>query len=443
VTFLAPVFLFASLAGAAAIVALHFIVTRQPRSSILPTARFVPDTRATTIAPAKRPSDLLVMLLRVVTVLAVGVALAKPVLLRARRPNARVVVVDASRSARDSIAVRDSARAVYRDGDAVVVFDSAARVLAGNIGDSIAHVSPGGKRGNLSAALIAAVRAGSSLRDRADSLELVIVSPFAREELDAATDSIRSLWQGKARLVRAGTDNGGNGQTDAPGKIVINAEADDPLAVTVGFVRPSAGTNAVIERVNSAASLTTAGGVLIDWPATNRPRGAVSRSRADTVSGITTAPARVIAPFERRWTFPTDSLRGADVIARWADGEPAAIERPADSGCMRSVAIPVASVGDLAIRHDFVRLVASISRPCARVTATIPADPSDVARLVRSGGLAPRAAFQSPTDTRSTLAPWLLALALATAITELFVRRSAREATLAANKLSSLEERAA
>ena len=123
-TFLAPGFLVASVVVAAAIVALHFIVTRQPRSSILPTARFVPDTRATTIAPARRPSDMVVMLLRMLTVLAAGTALAKPVLRPARQPNARVVLVDVSRSARDSVAIRDSARAAYRAGDALVVFDS-------------------------------------------------------------------------------------------------------------------------------------------------------------------------------------------------------------------------------------------------------------------------------------------------------------------------------
>jgi hypothetical protein len=228
----------------------------------------------------------------------------------------------------------------------------------------------------------------------------------------------------------------------------------------VGFVRPSAGTNALIERttvrdgspassttatdaVKSAASLTSAGEALIDWPVTNRPPRAVARIHTDTVGGVTTADARVISVFERRWTFPSDSLRGADVIARWADGEPAAIEKSADRGCMRSVTIPVATVGDLAIRHDFVRLVSSISRPCARVTATIPADPSDVARLAGAGGLAPRAAFQSPTGARSPLAPWLLALAIAAAITEVLVRRRVRDTTLGVNKSSSPEARAA
>src|SRR5687768_10484541 len=203
-TFLAPGFLFASLAVAAAIVALHFIVTRQPRAGILPTARFVPDTRATTIAPAKRPSDLLLMLLRMLVVLAAGTALAKPVLTPSRGAEARVILVDVSRSARDSMAIRDSVHAYYRSGDAVVAFDSSTRLLAGNVADTLGALSPTSKRGNLSAALIAALRAGSSLRDRADSLELVILSPFAREELDAATDSIRTLWPGKAKLVRVG-----------------------------------------------------------------------------------------------------------------------------------------------------------------------------------------------------------------------------------------------
>src|SRR5213592_994027 len=113
-SFLAPGFLFASLAVAAAIVALHFIITRQPRAGILPTARFVPDTPATTVAPAKRPSDVALMLLRMLIILAAGAGLAKPVLTPSRRAEARVLLIDVSRSARDSLATRDSVRAMYR-----------------------------------------------------------------------------------------------------------------------------------------------------------------------------------------------------------------------------------------------------------------------------------------------------------------------------------------
>ena len=402
-SFLAPGFFFASLAVAAAIVALHFIVTRQPRAGILPTARFVPDTRATAIAPARRPSDLLLMLLRVLLVLAAGAGLAKPVFKPSRGAEARVILVDVSRSARDSTAVRDSVRSIYRNGDAVVLFDSSTRLVTGNVGDTIGVLRPTNRRGNLSAALIAALRAGSSLRDRADSLELVIASPFAREELDVATDSIRTLWPGQARLVRVG------------------ASAIETAAVT--------------GRSDSA---------LIEWPQSSRPRLAIQRAVRDTVGGVSAGDANVVAAFARQWSYLRDSLRGAEVIARWVDGEPAAIEKPDGPGCVRSVAIPVTPVGDLMIRNEFLRFVASLSRPCAQMTSLMPADPAVVAKLEGKGGLAPRSAFQPVTDADSPLAPWLFALALAAAIAELFVRRRARDSkVLGADGSTSREARAA
>jgi aerotolerance regulator-like protein len=433
-TFLAPGFFLASLAVAAAVVALHFIVTRQPRAGILPTARFVPDTRATAVARARRPSDLLLMLLRVLLVVAAGAGLAKPVLKPSRAASARVILVDGSRSASDSTAMRDSVRASYRTGDAIVVFDSVARVVAGNVDDSLGALRPTSRRGSLSAALIAALRAGSILRDGADSLELVIVSPLAAEELDAATDSIRALWPGRARLVRVGTVTD---TADAPGKVEISADANDPLQVTLALAR-----------VTGSGRRVTGSGqreALIEWPASTRPRFAVQRAVMDTVGGVLAGEAVVVSAFERRWAFPADSLRGAEVIARWVDGEPAAVEKADGVGCIRSVAIPVSPVGDLVIRKDFVRFVGSLSRPCSGRAALVAADPEAVARLGGKGGLAPREAFQPLTDARSDLAPWLFALAIAAAIAELFVRRYQRvtKALDVTGKRSSNEARAA
>jgi hypothetical protein len=459
-TFLAPGFLYASLAVAAAIVALHLIVIRQPRAAILPTARFVPDTRATAVARDRRPSDLLLMLLRVLTVLAAGAGLARPVLPPSRSAQARVILVDVSRSARDTLAMRDSVRALWRKQDAVVLFDSSARVIVENVGDTVGALRSTGKRGNLSAGLIGALRAGSSLRDRTDSLELVIVSPFAREELDAATDTIRRLWKGRARLVRVGGSFADS--AEFAGKLDIKADANDPLAVTVGIARNASTAKALIDRgasetshpLNSSASRSGANqasgspstnqGALIDWPVAGRPSGAVPRTLKDTVGGVMSGDAAVVATFERAWTYPAESLRDADVIARWVDGEPAAIERPYGPGCIRSVAIPVNPVGDLVIRHDWTRFVASLSVPCASVTSLIPADPSDIAKLQGKGGLAPRETFQPLTDAHSPLASWLFALALAAAIGELFLRRRARDtASLGANGSAGTEARAA
>lgn len=55
-TLLAPLFLQLALLGIGVTIALHFIVTRQPPSAVLPTTRFVPrDTvQVTTVS---RPND--------------------------------------------------------------------------------------------------------------------------------------------------------------------------------------------------------------------------------------------------------------------------------------------------------------------------------------------------------------------------------------------------
>ena len=440
-TFLAPGFFFASLAVAAVVVALHFIVTRQPRAGILPTARFVPDLPANATARATRPSDLLLMLLRVLLVLAAGAGLAKPIVKPSRGAEARVILMDVSRSVSDSAALRDSVRALYRNHDAVVVFDSSARVITGSVVDSI-NASPfTHARGNLSAALVAAMRAGSSLRDLADSMELVIVSPLAAEEIDQATDSIRSLWRGRARLVNVRgvlPDS-----LRASHTLEISSTASDPLQITALKSQELPGVTGLIVRTGVIDSANASERALIQWPIAERPRFAVARSARDTIGGVVAGDALVVAAFDRQWTYPEDSIRGSEVVARWADGQPAAVETPTANGCTRSVAVPVASVGDLVIRRDFVRFVAALAGDCASRTAMRAADPPGVARLAGSGGLAPRDAFRPRGDIRSGLAPWLLGFAIAAAIAELFVRRRRTADAAAARRVTATEKRAA
>jgi hypothetical protein len=417
-TFLAPEFFLASLVVAAAVAALHFIVTRQPRAGILPTARFVPDLPANATARATRPSDLLLMLLRVLLVLAVGAGLAKPIVKPSRGAEARVILMDVSRSVTDSISLRDSVRALYRNHDALIVFDSSARLVSANATDSIGRIPFAGARGNLSAALIGAMRAASTLRERADSIELVVVSPFAAEEIDAATDSVRSLWKGRAKLVTV--RGAANDTASGSERIRIQAGASDPLTISVAQTSINGG---VIVRGSPSDSIIATDGAKIEWPIVHRPTGAVARIKRDTIGGVIAGEALVISAFERRWTYPADSLRGAEVVARWIDGEPAAIERQASTGCTRSVAVPVPAVGDLVINRDFIRFVETIAGECAARAAMRPADPSIIASLAGPPSLASRDAFRPRGDIRSGLAPWLLALALAAAITELFVRR--------------------
>lgn len=428
--FLAPGFLYASIAVAAAVVALHFIATRQPRAGMLPTVRFIPDLPATATARATRPSDLLLMLLRAAIVLAVGAALAKPVLKPSRGVEASVILVDISRSARDSLALRDSVRAVYRARDAVVLFDSSARIVATGAADSLEHLTPGNARGNLSAALVAALRAASSLRDRADSIALVIVSPFAAEEFDAATNDARSLWPGRARLVRVAAPIDTTIPRVSRASLELSARAGDPLQYAIAEVRVSRDATGLIVR-NGASGVATEG-ALIDWPVSSRPQGAVARLAPDTVGAVIAGDAIVVSAFERRWSYPADSIRNAEVIARWVDGEPAAIETRRERGCARSVAVPVAAVGDLVISRDFTEFVSRITGSCIEATATAPAPPARVAALSGRGSLAPRSAFKPRPDVRSTLQTWLIGFAVIAALAEMPARRLSSRSAKAA-----------
>ncbi|HUQ46724.1 MAG TPA: BatA domain-containing protein [Gemmatimonadaceae bacterium] len=440
-SFLAPGFFYVSLAVAAAVVALHFIVTRQPRAAVLPTARFVPNLPANATARATRPSDLWLMLLRVLLVLLIGAGLARPIFKPSRAANARVILVDASRSVGEIAAIRDSAARYYREGDAVIVFDSVARVVGANQADSLRTLVKTERDGRLSGAFVAGLRAGSALRDQADSLELVVVSPLASDEFDAATDSIRSLWRGRATIVKAGV-NEVSAAAAAP--IQIRSTSGDPLAVTVARVGPLKGAGRILRGGLTADDAEATGPqAIIDWPVSKRPSRATAASKIDTIGAVISGGSIVVSAFQRRWVFTPDSIRGARIIARWTDGEPAAIEWRQDKGCARSVAVPVNPIGDLPLQAGFVRFTEAMAGQCIADKLTPTASPARVALLTGTGGLAPRDAFKPRDDIRSSLAPWLLGLGLVAAIAELFLRRKRDEVAQTINRLASRVEKAA
>jgi hypothetical protein len=367
-------------------------------------------------------------------VLVVGAGLARPIFKPSRKASARVIVADESRNVTDAAALRDSVKQYYRDGDAIVVFDSSARVIHGVASDSLVHTKTSKTSGNLSAGLIAAFRAASELRDNADSLELVVVSPFAAIEMDAATDSIRSLWPGRARMVKAGFSEPAPVATSTP--LQLRGTQDDPLAISVAKLAGAGGINSRIVRDGlrgddlSWADSGQRG--LVDWPVSGRPRGAISRAKVDTVGGVISGLSIVVAAFPRKWIYPTDSIRGGEVVARWVDGEPAAVEWQQNSGCVRSVSIPVNPVGDLSLSTTFVRFAAAMSRVCAAAVPYTGISQAEVGSLAGTGRLAPRDAFEPRDHVRSTLAPWLLGMALILAVAELFVRRRNSEGRVSA-----------
>jgi aerotolerance regulator-like protein len=327
VSFAAPGYLAAAFAVAAAVAALHLLVLRPPPASVLPTARFVPAAPSMVRRRTRWPQDRALLALRIATILLAGLGFARPTIATHRAPFARIVAVD-----RSAPAARDSAAHYLQPGDTLIAFDT-----------------------SLSVALIAARRLAVALR--ADSLALVVVSPFATASLDAATSTLRAQWPAAIRAVRVAA-------------------------------APPAATTATVHWLPPSGAVDTVGAVIAD--------GLVA-----------------VAPYTRaRSARP---LVGA-VIARWVDGEPAAVERAMAGGCERDVAIGMPDIPDVA------RLRAAITdRPCGFRSPSAPLSDSAVRAFAGAGALG--AAFAGP-NTRGDrlLMTVLIVLACVAALAEVVVR---------------------
>ncbi len=385
-TLLAPLYLMVAAAVATGVVALHFLSTRDSRSEPLPTARFVPEDSLRATALVLRPSDLLLLMLRVLAVLLIGMALAQPRFRQPARAVATIVVVDASRAVERPAEVADSAMSYIADAAAVVIFDSVARELLVGTRDSLEALGRRGSlantgSGSLSAAMLVALRAASRLRDQADSLRLVLVSPLVAEERDAATMSLRALWPGRIDVVRVAAASSAVVTPVAPERIV--------------------------------------------WADSGQASGWMRRSTVDTIGAVRMGNTVVVLPLAREWELPDEevSRTGARVIARWPDGEPAAVDQLQGSQCVRSIGITLPRSRDLLLRTDLQRLIEEMRGPCGEVTDFTPLSGVELSNLVAAGPLAPAAALPRREVSWSPLTIWLLAAALLILLLEVAARR--------------------
>jgi aerotolerance regulator-like protein len=433
-TFLAPGFLLAAGIVSASIIALHFIGTLEPETVPFPTARFASDRPVHAVTRAFRLQDLLLLALRVALVMAVGAALARPVISTSRRAIARIIVVDRSRAVANRTELVDSASALVSDGDALVVFDSSAVVIRHGTTDSLRALVLSPRSGRLSTALIVALRAASVMRNAADSLELTLVSPFAAQEMDGATDSIRALWPGAVRLVRIAARR----EMVTPPVTEISSALDDPLRLALPTTVAAHGQpNRRIVRgplgTSDLAWAKDSGHVLVHWPAigsqeADADEGWVGRAPVDTVGALIAGDVVVVAPFERVLAYSRGTNRAsqaARVKARWVDGEPAAVDFLTGAGCIRSVAIPVPSRGDLILRPQFARLVEELLGPCGEEDSSTRGEPSIAAfpGEPATRGVVSSRVIPATEDVAPPISIWLLVSAVCFALGEFVVRR--------------------
>jgi hypothetical protein len=402
----------------AALIAAHFITRSRPRPEPLPTARFIPDRPLRARARTLSLDDVPLLLLRIAALTALTLAVAAPVRSAARGRIVRVVAVDRSRSLAAPSEVRDSVAAIARAGDVVIVFDSAASLASGRGLDSLVALPV---RGSLSTALAASIGMAARITSQSDSIELVVVSPFSTEELDEATMRIRRTWPGRLRLapVRSGAPRPFDSGVEA------SASNEDPViaALALAGLRGAAKAPIRLVRTTPSANDTVwardSGHVLVHWPATVASAAWPSRARPDTV-GAVTAASTIVGRFPRVWS--AESLIGRP-IARWIDGEPAAVERATGAGCVRDVAILVDPAGDLPLRPAFREFLQSLLTPCGGPRAFAPLARGTLDSLAGTGPLVPASAVRDPHERSSPWTAWLLGAGALLLIVELGPRR--------------------
>jgi hypothetical protein len=415
-TFLAPLFLFAAGMASLVVVGLHFLVTRPPPLVAFPTTRFIPRTTIIVTSLARRPQDLLLLLLRVMALMLIGAAFARPVLVPRHRDVARIILADRGWSVGSIGELRDSLARVLRPGDRLVLVDSTVREISEAAAESLATIERVGAPASYSAALVTARRIAAILRLEADSIDLVLVSPLARESWDGATRSLRAGWPGRIRLVRVAARR----DTLGARGISVRARPDDPLRSTLVLLGPVASQRERIMLVRDSltapdSTWAARGGALIVWPAAIAPV-------RDSSSAVVGHAGAVVFSFERSRPMPVGV--GDRVLARWMDGAPAAVERVSGAGCVREVAIPVTPRGDFVLRPDFLRLVRELTGLCGGQGGVVPLDSTDQAFLRGGPQLASREQLAAPEAPESPLVPWLFALAILLILLELWLRRA-------------------
>lgn len=386
-TFLSPWWLGAAALLGAGVVILHLLARRRPRSFLFPTARFIPDRPAASTALAARPSDPLVLLVRLLLLLLLAASLARPIISPPRRTTQIVLLNQPGSSQSGDTVISELAASA----DSVIPFD-----------------------GSLSAGLVAALRTVPALASQGDSIALTIVAPFDVAHFDHATFPIREQWQGAISLVVLPPA----AETRAPAPVVLSP--DDPLSATLALIAPPQGFVSRLARglpTREDSAWVGSGGHLVLWPR-NPAELAWTRNSVDTLGGVATGNVAVVAAFPRQFSPP-----GGTPSAMWTDGEPAATTTRLGNGCITNVAIPVPGSGDLVLRPAFLEFTRSLLASCDGRSRSIPASEALLTRLRGGPSLFPSRGVASPSRRRTPADPWLLTGAMLLFLVEPLVRR--------------------
>lgn len=460
--FARPALLAAGILAALVPLVLHLIARRPPERTALPTARFLAPDARTAIRLRRRPTDLLLLALRMLLLALLGAAAAGPAWLPRQRGTAELVLLDRS-AAMDgrawTAAVGEARRALLgadgRARGALVLFDSVAapvvpRGVTAALFDSLAAAGPGRAAPDYAAALRAVPSAARGLGG-ADSVRVTMLSALRWDGWRPGLSAVRrAAWPGAVRvpeLPSAPAPASG----DTAGRSVVSRRAAVVAAPgRGGYVAAALGATGwtVASATDSASAYFLLGPA--DATAASRVRASAGSGATVVVSGAAPAALADVLPWQ-----PSDAAesggdagaasggalvlddgtrldgaarrlrgrptQGARLLGAWDDGRPAIAATRVGRGCVVYVGTEL-EAGSLPLGAAFPRVVDRLARGCADVdpdeAGAAPLDAGARATLRGGGGETVDVASLGAAGGGIPLARWVLGAALLVALLE-------------------------
>jgi hypothetical protein len=301
ITLAAPAFLLAGVLAAGVPLALHLVRRRPPHRAPLPTERFLsPDPR--TAVRVSRPTDLLLLALRMLLLVLAGAAFARPVWFPAARGTREVVLLDTGAGMgtawpRAVAAARE--RVLGADGKprgVLALFDTLAvpmRRIDERTFATLAAAPPTGAASRYSAALGAIPAAARELRG-ADSVRVTLITaPRWGGWSDGLAALRRAVWPGAIDLVAlpASPSPDSVAPNPAPRRAVRLTGDAGPSIPYARAALEATGWSVRDVSAAGAVSFDSAEMVLVSTPVASTVADAVRRAAEAGATVLVTAPA--------------------------------------------------------------------------------------------------------------------------------------------------------
>jgi Aerotolerance regulator N-terminal len=476
IAFSAPWFLLAGALAALVPLALHLIRRRPPSRAPLPTQRFLSEDPRTAVR-VSRPTDLLLLALRMLLLVLAGAAFARPTWFPAPKGTSEIVLLDRGAAMSGDAwarAVAEARRRLMGPGEVargeLVLFDTAAtriprRQVTPALFDSLASARPSAGAIRYAAALRAIPPAARELRG-ADSVRVTLLSRLRWGGWGEGMAPLReAAWPGAIETPDLGpattsADSASSDSTSSETSNDTTASGDDARRAVViapgdrgAFVRAALGATGWAVRTMAGADALPADDARLfvvlapTSPALAAAIGERARGGATVVvprSGVTDALADVLpwadfAPEDRPGgeLFFSPSLQidgasdgsagapkpGAATLAAWEDGRAAAAAARVGEGCVVFLATDLEG-GELPFQASYPRLLDRLAHGCepqsAAVSADQPLDAGARAVLRGQGPAAVAASAIAPSGGGLAFGRWIMAAALVVALIETF-----------------------